>query len=90
MAALAAPANLILAEMMEGARILGRLAEAVSRLEVVVRPVAEVVVRVRTDRVADGQTMMEAGTTEDLTLVALVAPEAEGALAVREEEGHPR
>ena len=91
MAASAALADLILAEMMEAdARIIGRLAEAVSRLEVVVRPVAEVVVRVRTDRVADGQTMMEAGTTEDLTLVALVAPEAEGALAVREEEGHPR
>ena len=86
MAALAAPADLILAEMMEGARILGRLAEAVSRLEVVVRPVAEVAVRVRTDRVADGQTMMEAGTTEDLTFAAQEAPEAEGALAVREEE----
>ena len=98
-AALAAPADLILAEMMEGARILGRLAEAVSRLEVVVRPVAEVAVRVRTDRVADGQTMMEAGTTEDLTLAALAvpeaegaqeAPEAEGALAVREEEEAPQ
>ena len=89
-AALAAPADLILAEMLEGARILGRLAEAVSRLEVVVRPVAEVAVRVRTDRVADGQTMMEAGTTEDLTLAAQEAPEAEGALAVREEEEAPQ
>ena len=86
-AALAAPADLILAEMMEGALILGRLAEAVSRLEVVVRPVAEVAVRVRTDRVADGQTMME----QDHALVAVVArPVAEGALAVREEEEAPQ
>ena len=80
-------ADLILAEMMEGARILGRLAEAVSRLEVVVRPVAEVAVRVRTDRVADGQTMME----QDHALAAVVArPVAEGALAVREEEEAPQ
>ena len=90
-AALAALADLILAEMMEAdARIVGRLAEAVSRLEVVVRPVAEVAVRVRTDRVAGGHTMMEAGTTEDLTLAAQEAPEAEGALAVREEEAAPQ
>ena len=87
---MAAPADLILADMMEGARILGRPAEAVSRLEAMVRPVAEVAVRVRTDRVADGQTMMEAGTTEDLTLAALGTPEAEGALAVREEEEAPQ
>ena len=86
---MAAPADLILAEMMEGARILGRLAEAVSRLEVVVRPVAEVAVQVRTDRVADGQTMMEAGTTEDLTLAALAVPEAEGAQEAPEAEGAP-
>ena len=85
---MAAPADLILAEIMEAdARIVGRLAEAVSRLEVVVRPVAEVAVRVRTGRVADGHTMMEAGTTEDLTLAAMAVPEAEGAQEAPEAEG---
>ena len=72
--------------------------EAATRLEVVVRPVAEVAVPVLTDRAADGQAMMEMGTEEDLALAALAvpeaegaqeAPEAEGALAVREEEEVP-
>ena len=74
---------------MEGAGIAGRLVAAVSHLAVVVRLVAEVAVRVQTGLEADGRTTME-----DLTLVAPVvpaegaqeAPEAEGALVVREEE----
>ena len=45
-AALAAPTDLILAEMTEGVRTVGRLADEVSRSEVVVRPVAEVTARV--------------------------------------------
>ena len=78
-----AQADLTTVEMMEGARTVGRLVEAATRREVAVRPVAEVAVRVRTDRVADGQTTME----QDHALVAVVArPVAEGALAVREEE----
>ena len=96
---MAAPTDLTLAEMMGGARIVGRLVEAATRLEVVVRPVAEVAVPVLTDRAADGQAMMETGTEEDLALAALAvpeaeggqgAPEAEGALAAREEEEVPR
>ena len=83
----ASPTEMTSAEMTGGARIVGRLAEAATRLEVVVRPVAEVAVQVRTDRVADGQTMME----QDHALAAEVArPVAEGALAVREEEEAPQ
>ena len=78
------------AEMTGGARIVGRLVEAATRLEVVVRPVAEVAVRVRTDRVADGQTMMEAGATEDLTLAAQEASEAEGPWRSGRRMRHPR
>ena len=87
MAALAAPADLTSAEMMVGARIVGRLVEAATRLEVVVRPVAEVAVRVLTDRAADGQTMMEMGTVGGLPLAALAVPEAEGAQEAPEAEG---
>ena len=72
---------------MVGARIAGRLVEAATRLEVVVRPVAEVAVRVLTDRAADGQTMMEMGTVGGLPLAALAVPEAEGALEAPEAEG---
>ena len=87
-----------MAEMMEDARIAGRLVGAAIRPEVVsraVRLVAEGAVPVTTDRAADGQIMMEMGTTEDPALAAVAvpeaegaqgAPEAEGALAAREEE----
>ena len=90
-----------MAEMMEDARIVGRLVGAATRQEVVsraVRPVAEVAVPVPTDRAADGQMMMGMGTAEDLALAAVAvpeaegaqgAPEAEGALAAREEEEVP-
>ena len=70
-----------MAEMMEAdARIVGRLAEAVSQLEDGTR--------VRTDRVADGQMMMEVGlTAKDPTLVAVAVPEAEGPRRPRRRKG---
>ena len=74
-----AQADLTTVEMMEGARIVGRLVEAATRREVAVRPVAEVAVRVLADQAADGQTTAEMGTVEDLPLAALEAPETEGA-----------
>ena len=79
-------ADLTLVETMGGAHIAGRPVEAVSRF-VVVRLTAEVTVRVRTDQVADGHTMMEMGTTEDLPVATLVVPEAEGAQEAPEAEG---
>ena len=97
-ATLADRADLTLAETMGGARIAGRLVEAVSRL-VTARLTAEVTVRVRTDQVADGHPTMETGITEDLPVATLVVPEAEGAqealtaegtLAVMEGEEAPR
>ena len=72
-----AQADLTTVEMMEGARIAGRLVEAATRREVAVRPVAEVAVRVLVDQTADGQTITEAGTVEDLPLAALAVPEEE-------------
>ena len=84
-----AQADLTTVEMMEGARIAGRLVEAATRREVAVRPVAEVAVRVLADQAADGQTIAEMGTVEDLPLAALEAPEIEGALVGQEEEEVP-
>ena len=82
-----AQADLTTVEMMEGARIAGRLVEAATRREVAVRPVAEVAVRVLADQAADGQTITEMGTVEDLPLAALAVPEAEGAQGAPETEG---
>ena len=91
-----------LAEMMEADQTAGRLVEAASRPEAVFRAVHLVVAvaaPVPTDRVAEGHTMVEMGTTEDPVLAAVVVPEAEGAqvapeaqgdLAAREEEEVPR
>ena len=70
------PGGSDLAEMMEAdARIIGRLAEAVSRLGVVARPVA------------DGQTMTETRTAEDIAPAVVVIAEAEGAQEVPGAEG---
>ena len=84
-----AQADLTTVEMMEGARIAGRLVEAATRREVAVRPVAEVAARVQADQAADGQTNAEMGTVADLPRVALGAPETKGALVGREEEEVP-
>ena len=84
---MAALADLISAEMMAGARTVGRQAEAVSRSEVAARLVAVAAARVLTDRVADGRTMMETGTAEDLALAGLEAPEADGDVEVPVAEG---
>ena len=74
-----AQADLTTVGMTEGARIAGRLVEAATRREVAVRPVAEVAVRVLADQAADGQTITEMGTVEDLPLAAQEAPEEEEA-----------
>ena len=81
-----AQAGLAMVEMMEGDRSAGRLAEAATRPEVAVRPVAEVAAQVQADQAADGQTNAEMGTVADLPRVALGAPETKGALVGREEE----
>ena len=81
-----------MAEMMEADQTAGRLVEAASRPEAVFRAVHLVVAvaaPVPTDRVAEGHTMVEMGTTEDPVLAAVVVLEAQVDLAVREEEEMP-
>ena len=87
----ASPTEMTLAEMMEDARIAGRLVGAAIRPEVASRTVhlvAEGTVPVTTDRAADGQIRMEMGTTEDTALAAVAVPVAEGAQGAPEAEDH--
>ena len=70
-------------EMVTGARTAGGPAEAATFQEVAAPAPVPV------DRAAEGRTVTETGTTEDLPLEAQEVPEMEGTPGVREEEVVP-